>query len=645
MAAFRFDVAQRCYDLRIGDFATRNNVRDRVVFTGQGSRYGFWDLPTPAARNPLESAVGLRPRSCTIQFASEYLRFMQAATGCIVGGTFVSTYYLRGTIPAPPTLDIFCPRGLATELLRFLANCDPCALASPVAPGNRKSHQSRGCISSPKLVDSAFMSMSAQQPPISRHGTLNGIWHGYPTATSAGIFLSSPKRLFLDTERNKMFASSLLRFLVAKGLKFSPSWTKPHLCARHPACPSTYRTSQDDGCLLIRFPSSFPVAGADDAQHHHKESVGWILGEWRCEVNLVESVSGDLPVITATYDTDLVWLFNIYRACSSVKRLQALRAHLFYECDIDPPQSASCVSTVTVVAFGGCDRDKVLYVDLEVCVAYSYPNRRVLARPRLLADHERRSTLIEPVSPRFQSVSALVLWSFSPVVSLIWGPSTNCLVSRYGCLRYLSVNGAICSRAFGGGRDGCVGRGMHAVGLLRAIRSSGYMGGHSFSGSEDRCEFCLYSFSESRFGIDRTYCSRRHVQPGAGRPPIVYRVPTTLPVYPFHSPFTTATKDPAKMSRDSLPDIQLGMVDSGMPSHSCRGRRLFVRLERRILSGGFDRWASRSEPCRGTQGIGNLATTQVDRYNGSSATRVVPAFHNDAVTEHETRHGVTFVYH
>lgn len=244
-----------------------------------------------------------------------YLRFMQAATGCIVGGTFVSNILFAGTIPAPPTLDIFCPRGLATELLRFLANCDPCALASPVAPGNRNLIRAGWCISSPKLVDRRIyvyeavslnpMRAIAQSPTTAHFAawTLNGIWHGYPTATSAGIFLSSPKRLFLDTERNKMFASSLLRFLVAKGLKFSPSWMKPHLCARHPACPSTYRTSQDDGCLLIRFPSSFPVAGADDAQHHHKESVGWILGEWRCEVNLVESVSGDLPVITATYDT------------------------------------------------------------------------------------------------------------------------------------------------------------------------------------------------------------------------------------------------------------------------------------------------------------------------------------------------------
>lgn len=286
--------------------------RSRVIF-GAASPF-CRDVVASQMRS--DCARALTPFSLSLL----QLRFLQSATVCLVAGSMVAHILEPQFVGLPFSLDIFCPLGLAICTKDFLTRCLPKCQVTPMISNARHLIRSGWCLRSPDNAHRRILVYEATSTdpmrtvvsgPTTIHfgaWSLEGLWHGYPSALSAKLFLSSPRRLPSSTIAGRHFLSRLMKLLTRNGMIFTPGWPRRHRCAHVAACPSAYRTTQDGGCLIMRFPDLPSTASGNEDLWHRQTAVAWTLGDWRCEGSELD----EKPVVSATYDTGVFYCFSSY---------------------------------------------------------------------------------------------------------------------------------------------------------------------------------------------------------------------------------------------------------------------------------------------------------------------------------------------
>ncbi|KAJ7093656.1 hypothetical protein C8R43DRAFT_963527 [Mycena crocata] len=120
------------------------------------------------------------------------------------------------------------------------------------------------------LLSGAFADMGALM--------LDRIWHAYPSVTVEGLAISSLVRMPLDTVAAEQRAWDVLRVNEELGFQVDCDFAVPHICAADFSCPLTWRSSQDEGCMTLRF-GTLPASAIDTSHTWRDESlVGWSIG-------------------------------------------------------------------------------------------------------------------------------------------------------------------------------------------------------------------------------------------------------------------------------------------------------------------------------------------------------------------------------
>ncbi|KAJ7019405.1 hypothetical protein C8F04DRAFT_1197755 [Mycena alexandri] len=115
---------------------------------------------------------------------------------------------------------------------------------------------------------------------------LDCFWVAYPRAIFRGKSLTTPERLPLYNLETRQRAWDVLHQPSNLGIHLDIQRSDDHVCGESYNCPLTWRTSEDGGCLVLRF-SHLPYKAAETGYLWHTDQVvSWSLGALTlCGVN------------------------------------------------------------------------------------------------------------------------------------------------------------------------------------------------------------------------------------------------------------------------------------------------------------------------------------------------------------------------
>ncbi|KAK7050192.1 hypothetical protein R3P38DRAFT_2763248 [Favolaschia claudopus] len=214
------------------------------------------------------------------QFGLQYgdVKLMQAATNTFISGSFVAALTHRPF--SPNDLDFFCGRDKTRCILRYLEHLDFAVDSEELhdyasLPGIRRItrlNSPRGSLINiiESHSDSAIgVILNFHSAPTRGLVAWDKFSHFEFRRARNGLALITPASLALDIDslESQLDVWQILHKYMRRGFTFIFEYTVPHECGKHIDCPATPRTTVDEGCLHVAFPSiSIPNASSGPTQ-------------------------------------------------------------------------------------------------------------------------------------------------------------------------------------------------------------------------------------------------------------------------------------------------------------------------------------------------------------------------------------------
>ncbi|KAJ6475033.1 hypothetical protein C8R47DRAFT_1143301 [Mycena vitilis] len=218
-----------------------------------------------AAGEALQNAAVSILRRFGLRFTD--VRLMQTATGAIISGSTIPS--MMATIKKfhPRDLDVYAGRGKGFDVMRFLTKGGKYRLVGQsgtydFAAGIGKVYTVRHIRTGREINVIESLTDNPLDAVAHFHSTCvfgawtaEGFWHAYPRLTFAGLSMTSASNMPLlnDLVHHKR-VWRILRKYCGRGFSFVAEHSPPHACGVDSDCPCTMRSSDDEGCMLTRFP-------------------------------------------------------------------------------------------------------------------------------------------------------------------------------------------------------------------------------------------------------------------------------------------------------------------------------------------------------------------------------------------------------
>jgi hypothetical protein len=221
------------------------------------------------------------------------VRLMQTATGAIISGSTISAFF----IPFDPNdIDIYTGKGVGFCVVRYFEkggrySVTKTSASYDFAAGIGKVWELRHVSSGKKINVIESLSDNPLHSVLHFHLTCvystwdaRKYWHGYPRLAMDGQAITNLSRFPLKEElKNHMHAWEVLRKYKLRGFRFSfDEHLAPHTCGVDTDCPATPRTSDDNGCLSIPWPS-----WEFDCEAKESKISVWTLGGSGCSSGIM----------------------------------------------------------------------------------------------------------------------------------------------------------------------------------------------------------------------------------------------------------------------------------------------------------------------------------------------------------------------
>ncbi|KAJ7917024.1 hypothetical protein B0H13DRAFT_1608728 [Mycena leptocephala] len=192
---------------------------------------------------------------------------MQCATGAVLSGSAVTSLLHSGDPFELGDLDVFVQRSGGSVIVLFLQkagqydrieNTGEYTFANGVGRVwtllRKDSGKKINVIES--MTESPFDTIvQFHSTCVMGAWTARGVWHAYPALTIAGTTIATPDTMsiypgILYAERTR----KVLQKYIKRGYSFSLSeYDAPHVCGDDKNCPTTLRSTDDNGCMFMPF--------------------------------------------------------------------------------------------------------------------------------------------------------------------------------------------------------------------------------------------------------------------------------------------------------------------------------------------------------------------------------------------------------
>ncbi|KAJ7120672.1 hypothetical protein C8R43DRAFT_1136623 [Mycena crocata] len=221
------------------------------------------------------------------------VRFMQTATLAVISGSTVAR--LLDSSVKPSNIDFYCPKPAYPWVGRFFEIATRYRPALPVGGSDRfegiaeclqwhlpdmRHLVNIFCSESDSALECAtYFPFSHLMAAITHYG----VWFAYPSSSTK--LLSMPNRDLVDasTPANRLALERLVKKYLRRGYSFVFNPVERHVCGAAYECPTTVRTTVDNGCLELFFPSH-PFGAPFDPDHVYPldRAVSWSLNGGAC---------------------------------------------------------------------------------------------------------------------------------------------------------------------------------------------------------------------------------------------------------------------------------------------------------------------------------------------------------------------------
>jgi hypothetical protein len=229
------------------------------------------------------------------------VRFMQTATSTLISGCAVANVLKSDFTPS--TIDFIAPNDAYPSVIRFFDLATPYDAfpAETLHSENGAIHVTALCGAT--MPRSVYLFRSETNSaldciPYAKFSHLMlalthyGLWIGYPEAAAAGV--SYPNRDTVDfaDSGTKYSVKTLLREAV-HNFRFQFTLNRHHRCGVSFECPTTPRTTKDDGCLNLFFPG-LPIGAPLEKTHVYPSdcAMAWSLGGRHCPPGAADAPRG-----------------------------------------------------------------------------------------------------------------------------------------------------------------------------------------------------------------------------------------------------------------------------------------------------------------------------------------------------------------
>ncbi|KAJ7264032.1 hypothetical protein B0H12DRAFT_1230790 [Mycena haematopus] len=251
----------------------------------------------------------------------EEVRLMLAATGTVITGSAVAALMNLEATFGQSCLTFVAPRGKLDPVMEFLKFAGGYEL-QPHASTTRSNmfnavsvwdfENAHGAKIQLVLSNSRDpFNTIATSPFTCEYGawTETGLFHAYPHLTVNRRALTTPTRLpfFSDTIEETQRVWDLLHQYVDHDYQVDAlGYASMHSCGVHPSCPATFRTSDDRGCMHIRFPAWDLVTYTA-----RSDVTCWSLGGTGCLLGVLKRRADQARVSSATSIADDKWADHV----------------------------------------------------------------------------------------------------------------------------------------------------------------------------------------------------------------------------------------------------------------------------------------------------------------------------------------------
>ncbi|KAJ7250523.1 hypothetical protein B0H12DRAFT_1072111 [Mycena haematopus] len=256
----------------------------------------------------------------------EEVRLMLAATGAVIAGSSVAALLNLDTTLRPTRLSFVVPRGSVDLVLEFLDYAADYSLHSYAVRYHMSNAHAvwtltNACGNQIQVFESKTQdpfSTIATSPFTCEYGawTANGLFHAYPKLTADHRALTTPTRLPVrhTLDDQQMLWDSVHQYTDSNYVVDTLGYSTGHRCGGHPSCPATLRTTDDRGCIYMRFP-----AWDLDTDFVDSNVISWSLGGTGCLSGLLARAGA--RVLSATGSADGKWAADIMAVAALTFRL------------------------------------------------------------------------------------------------------------------------------------------------------------------------------------------------------------------------------------------------------------------------------------------------------------------------------------
>ncbi|KAJ7724233.1 hypothetical protein B0H16DRAFT_1736836 [Mycena metata] len=244
-----------------------------------------------------------------LQFGLRFpdIRLMLTATGSLICGSAVSAIFRTLPLSDAEDLNFATASGQGPRVVDFIILGSGYKLTENKynkMPGIARSWSLRKGTSRINILES--VSTNALDVVTFFHTTCvygawtgNGLWHGYPAETSAGITITTRSKFPLRSSASSHRSMwTVLHKYMDRGFTIMLNeYAAPHRCGTDLNCPATLRTSDDAGCSYTAFPDWHYTS---DAVPHHVTC--WSMGGTGCPQGILHRPGGAISSSTAVAD-------------------------------------------------------------------------------------------------------------------------------------------------------------------------------------------------------------------------------------------------------------------------------------------------------------------------------------------------------